>query len=38
MKKEHAVTVVVASEGYPGSYPKGLEITFDELPKSECSR
>lgn len=22
-----AVTVVMASEGYPGTYPKGLEIT-----------
>ena len=37
MKKEHAVTVVVASKGYPGSYPKGLEITIDELPKGKYS-
>ncbi|MBS1720021.1 MAG: phosphoribosylamine--glycine ligase [Armatimonadetes bacterium] len=27
-----AVTVVVASPGYPGSYPKGLPITIGDLP------
>lgn len=27
-----AVTVVVASEGYPGNYPKGREITVSTLP------
>jgi phosphoribosylamine--glycine ligase len=26
-KKEAAVTVVLAAPGYPGNYPKGLEIT-----------
>ncbi|HPI88741.1 MAG TPA: phosphoribosylamine--glycine ligase, partial [Spirochaetota bacterium] len=26
-KKEHAITVVMASGGYPGSYPKGKVIT-----------
>jgi len=26
----HALTVVIATKGYPGSYPKGSEIT---LPK-----
>ena len=26
-KKETAVCLVLASQGYPGSYPKGLEIT-----------
>jgi phosphoribosylamine--glycine ligase len=25
--REHAVTVVLAAEGYPGSYQKGMEIT-----------
>jgi len=34
MKKEAAVTVVLAAKGYPGSYPKGDEITFDALPES----
>ena len=28
-----AATVVLASEGYPGSYPKGREITFDAMPE-----
>ncbi len=28
-----AVTVVLASEGYPGSYPKGREISIGELPE-----
>lgn len=27
-----AVSVVVASEGYPGSYPKGVPIEIDPLP------
>jgi phosphoribosylamine--glycine ligase/phosphoribosylformylglycinamidine cyclo-ligase len=30
-----ATTVVLASEGYPGSYPKGREITFDVMPDGE---
>ncbi|BGP15298.1 hypothetical protein JCM10213_002987 [Rhodosporidiobolus nylandii] len=34
MKKEAAVTVVLAARGYPGSYPKGDEITFDPLPEN----
>ncbi|KAM0745647.1 aminoimidazole ribonucleotide synthetase [Meredithblackwellia eburnea MCA 4105] len=34
MKKEFAVTVVLASPGYPGNYPKGLEITFGKLPEN----
>lgn len=38
MKQESAVTVVLASKGYPGSYPKGLEITIDALPASELTR
>ena len=29
-KDAAAVTTVLASEGYPGSYPKGREITIDE--------
>jgi phosphoribosylamine--glycine ligase/phosphoribosylformylglycinamidine cyclo-ligase len=33
MKKEFAVSVVLASKGYPGAYGKGVEITFDTLPK-----
>jgi len=31
-KNEFAVSVVLASEGYPGSYPKGREITIGALP------
>ncbi|MDA3926636.1 MAG: phosphoribosylamine--glycine ligase [Kiritimatiellae bacterium] len=27
VRKEAAVTIVMASEGYPGSYPKGIRIT-----------
>ncbi|GAA6039098.1 hypothetical protein JCM8097_005323 [Rhodosporidiobolus ruineniae] len=34
MKKEAAVTVVLAAKGYPGSYPKGDEITIGELPEN----
>lgn len=34
MKKEAAVSVVLAAKGYPGSYPKGDEITIDTLPPS----
>lgn len=31
VKSDEAVTIVMASEGYPGAYPKGLPITgFDE--------
>lgn len=28
-----SATVIMASEGYPGSYPKGREIKVDELPE-----
>ncbi|KAJ1867311.1 hypothetical protein LPJ78_001116 [Coemansia sp. RSA 989] len=31
-KNGYAATVVMASEGYPGSYPKGRTITFDKAP------
>ncbi|GAA5882185.1 hypothetical protein JCM16303_002268 [Sporobolomyces ruberrimus] len=34
MKKEAAVTVVLAAKGYPGKYPKGDVITFDPLPEN----
>ncbi|GAA5865437.1 hypothetical protein JCM3774_005636 [Rhodotorula dairenensis] len=34
MKKQAAVTVVLAAKGYPGSYPKGDAITFDPLPEN----
>lgn len=33
MKQAYGATVIVASGGYPGSYPKGKEITISELPK-----
>lgn len=37
MKKEFAVTVVLASKGYPGAYETGVEITVGVLPKgSSC--
>lgn len=29
----HVVSVVMASEGYPGDYPKGRPITMDPLPE-----
>ncbi|PIA19390.1 Phosphoribosylformylglycinamidine cyclo-ligase [Coemansia reversa NRRL 1564] len=31
-KDGYAATVVMASEGYPGSYPKGRRITFGQTP------
>lgn len=37
MKKEAAVTVVLAAKGYPAKYPKGDVITFDPLPESESN-
>ena len=36
-KKESAVCVVLASEGYPGSYPSNEEISgFDSVPNDVC--
>jgi phosphoribosylamine--glycine ligase/phosphoribosylformylglycinamidine cyclo-ligase len=35
MKDEYAVTVVIASKGYPGPYTKGIEITIGALPDGE---
>ena len=35
MKKAFAVTVILASKGYPGPYTKGVEIQIGELPESE---
>ena len=36
VKDEYAMVVVLASEGYPGSYPKGLPISFpDQLGDNE---
>ncbi|KAL1928652.1 hypothetical protein VTP01DRAFT_2438 [Rhizomucor pusillus] len=32
-KQAYGATVIIASGGYPGSYPKGNEITISELPK-----
>ncbi|CDH54584.1 aminoimidazole ribonucleotide synthetase [Lichtheimia corymbifera JMRC:FSU:9682] len=32
-KQAYGATVIIASGGYPGSYPKGKEITIGELPK-----
>ncbi len=31
--ERHAVSVIMASEGYPGDYPKGREITVSHLPQ-----
>lgn len=36
-KPGFAVSVVLASEGYPGSYPKGREITIGSVPSSESA-
>lgn len=32
-KQAYGATVIIASGGYPGSYPKGKEITIGQLPK-----
>lgn len=37
-KPGFAVSVVLASQGYPASYPKGKEITIDSVPSSESYR
>ena len=34
-KPGFAVSVVLASQGYPGSYPKGKQITIGSVPSSE---
>ena len=31
----HAVSVILASEGYPGSYPNGRKIEFGDVPEGE---
>ena len=33
----YAVSVVLASQGYPGSYPKGKQITIGSVPSSESA-
>ncbi|KAJ2314962.1 Bifunctional purine biosynthetic protein ade1, partial [Coemansia sp. RSA 2705] len=33
-KDGYAATVVMASEGYPGAYPKGRAITFEQPPEN----
>ena len=35
VKPGYAVSVVLASQGYPGSYPKGKRITIGSVPSSE---
>lgn len=37
-KPGSAVSVVLASQGYPGSYPKGKQITIGSVPSSEPAR
>jgi len=37
-KPGSSVSVVLASQGYPGSYPKGKEITIGSVPPSELAR
>lgn len=36
-KPGSAVSVVIASQGYPGSYPKGKQITIGNVPSSESA-
>jgi len=31
-KEGAAVTVILAAQGYPGTYEKGKKITFGDLP------
>ena len=35
IKPGSAVSVILASQGYPGSYPKGKQITIGSVPSSE---
>jgi len=37
-KPGSAVSVVLASQGYPGSYPKGKQITVGAVPSSESTK
>ena len=37
-KPGSAVSVVLASQGYPGSYPKGKQITIGSIPSSELTQ
>jgi len=38
IKPGSAVSVVLASQGYPGSYPKGKQITVGSVPSSKSVR
>lgn len=33
----YAVSVILASKGYPGSYPKGVPISFGQIPEGKYS-
>ena len=35
VREGFAVSVVLASQGYPGSYPKGKTITFGDVPSGK---
>ncbi|SNX84215.1 probable bifunctional purine biosynthetic protein ade1 [Melanopsichium pennsylvanicum] len=34
VRNQHAVSVVLASQGYPGKYPTGVPITIGSVPKN----
>jgi phosphoribosylamine-glycine ligase len=34
-RKGSAVSVILASQGYPGSYPKGKAISITDVPSGE---
>ena len=36
-KEGAAVTVILAAQGYPGTYEKGKKITFGDLPSGVWS-
>ncbi len=36
-KEGYAISVILASKGYPGNYPKGVEITFGQMPEGELA-